>query len=124
MPITYAVMTIGTLAITGVGIPGLDLGFAGFYSKDTIIESAFAAGHEYGGVAWFAFFVGIFAAGLTAFYSWRLAFMTFHGTAKWALTRHMMTMLLTVMMIMQPTQTMVTTTMAMITSRMRARSPC
>ena len=83
MPITYAVMTIGTLAITGVGIPGVELGFAGFYSKDTIIEAAFAAGQQYGGVAWFAFFVGIFAAGLTAFYSWRLAFMTFHGTAKW-----------------------------------------
>ncbi len=83
MPITYAVMTIGTLAITGVGIPGVELGFAGFYSKDTIIEAAFAAGQQYGGVAYFAFFVGIFAAGLTAFYSWRLAFMTFHGTAKW-----------------------------------------
>ncbi len=84
MPITYAVMTIGTLAITGFGIPGVELGFAGFYSKDTIIEAAFAAGHQYGGVAWFAFFVGIFAAGLTAFYSWRLAFMTFHGTSKWS----------------------------------------
>lgn len=83
MPITYAVMTIGTLAITGFGIPGVELGFAGFYSKDTIIEAAFAAGQQYGGVAYFAFFVGIFAAGLTAFYSWRLAFMTFHGTAKW-----------------------------------------
>ena len=67
MPITYAVMTIGTLAITGVGIPGVELGFAGFYSKDTIIEAAFAAGQQYGGVAYFAFFVGIFAAGLTAF---------------------------------------------------------
>jgi len=73
MPITYAVMTIGTLAITGVGIPGVELGFAGFYSKDTIIEAAFAAGRQYGGVAWFALVVGIFAAGLTAFYSWRLA---------------------------------------------------
>ena len=83
MPITYAVMTIGTLAITGFGIPGVELGFAGFYSKDTIIEAAFAAGQQYGGVAYFAFFVGIFAAGLTAFYSWRLAFMTFNGTAKW-----------------------------------------
>ena len=42
MPITYAVMLIGTLAITGVGIPGLDLGFAGFYSKDAIINAAYA----------------------------------------------------------------------------------
>ncbi len=42
---TYAVaMTIGTIAITGLGIPGIDLGFAGFYSKDTIIEAAFAGG--------------------------------------------------------------------------------
>jgi NADH-quinone oxidoreductase subunit L len=83
LPVTYAVMTIGTLAITGFGIPGVELGFAGFYSKDTIIEAAFAAGREHGGVAYFAFVVGIFAAGLTAFYSWRLAFMTFHGHAKW-----------------------------------------
>ncbi|MFD1190582.1 NADH-quinone oxidoreductase subunit L [Phenylobacterium conjunctum] len=83
LPITYAVMTIGTLAITGFGIPGVELGFAGFYSKDAIIESAFAAGQEHGGVAYFAFIVGLFAAGLTAFYSWRLAFMTFHGHAKW-----------------------------------------
>jgi NADH-quinone oxidoreductase subunit L len=84
LPVTYAVMIIGTLAITGFGLPNLHLGFAGFYSKDTIIEAAFAAGQEYGGVAYFAFVVGVFAAGLTAFYSWRLAFMTFHGTPKWA----------------------------------------
>ncbi|WP_304178095.1 NADH-quinone oxidoreductase subunit L [Phenylobacterium aquaticum] len=83
LPVTYAVMTIGTLAITGFGIPGVELGFAGFYSKDTIIEAAYAAGHEHGGVAYFAFIVGLLAAGLTAFYSWRLAFMTFHGHAKW-----------------------------------------
>ena len=82
MPITYAVMMIGTLAITGVGIPGLDLGFAGFYSKDTIINSAFVAGRT-NGVAEFAFVCGVLAAGLTSFYSWRLIFMTFHGTAKW-----------------------------------------
>ena len=88
LPVTYAVMTIGTLAITGVGIPGVELGFAGFYSKDTIIEAAFAAGKEFGGVSYFAFVVGILAAGLTAFYSWRLAFMTFHGTAKWGHDDH------------------------------------
>ncbi len=81
MPITYAVMTIGTIAITGIGIPGLDLGFAGFYSKDTIIEAAWAASGSPAGA--FAFVVGVFAAGLTAFYSWRLVFMTFHGTGKW-----------------------------------------
>ncbi|MFM1960147.1 MAG: hypothetical protein RL588_1664, partial [Pseudomonadota bacterium] len=84
LPVTYAVMTIGTLAITGFGIPSLHLGLAGFYSKDTIIESAWAAATSHGGVAAFAFMVSLIAAGLTAFYSWRLAFMTFHGTPKWA----------------------------------------
>ena len=82
MPVTYAVMMIGTLAITGVGIPGVDLGFAGFYSKDTIINSAFVAGQT-NGISSFAFVAGLMAAGLTSFYSWRLMFMTFHGTAKW-----------------------------------------
>jgi len=80
-PITYVVMLIGTLAITGVGIPGLDLGFAGFYSKDAIINSAWAA--RTNPVDGFAFVAGVLAAGLTSFYSWRLIFMTFHGHAKW-----------------------------------------
>jgi NADH-quinone oxidoreductase subunit L len=83
LPFTYAVMTIGTLAITGVGIPGVDLGFAGFYSKDTIIEASWAAG-QHNAAAQFAFVVSLLAAGLTSFYSWRLAFMTFHGKPKWA----------------------------------------
>ncbi|MDP1736078.1 MAG: NADH-quinone oxidoreductase subunit L [Caulobacter sp.] len=87
LPVTYAVMTIGTLAITGFGIPGIDLGFAGFYSKDTIIEAAWAAGRD-NGFALFAFIVSLLAAGLTAFYSWRLAFMTFHGTPKWGADAH------------------------------------
>ena len=82
LPVTYAVMMIGTLAITGVGIPGIDLGFAGFYSKDAIINSAFIAGRT-NGISNFAFVAGLLAAGLTSFYSWRLIFMTFHGTAKW-----------------------------------------
>ena len=86
MPFTYAVMTIGTIAITGVGIPGV-FGFAGFYSKDTIIEAAFAAGQQ-SGYGLFAFVIGLFAAGLTAYYSWRLAFMTFHGTPKWGADVH------------------------------------
>jgi NADH-quinone oxidoreductase subunit L len=89
MPVTYAVMLIGTLAITGVGIPHLDLGFAGFYSKDSIINAAYAAAVAHTNpLAGFAFFVGIFAAGLTSFYSWRLIFMTFHGTPKWAHAEH------------------------------------
>ena len=87
IPITYAVMVIGTLAITGVGIPGLDIGFAGFYSKDAIIDSAFVAGKS-GGTATFAFIAGVAAAGLTSFYSWRLIFMTFHGRAKWGQATH------------------------------------
>lgn len=83
LPVTYAVMMIGTIAITGLGLPGVG-GFAGFYSKDSIIESAYAAatsGHSAAGM--FAFVIGISAALLTAYYSWRLVFMTFHGTAKW-----------------------------------------
>ena len=88
LPVTYAVMTIGTIAITGLGIPGVG-GFAGFYSKDSIIESAFASftnGHSAMGL--FAFFVGILAAGLTAYYSWRLVFMTFHNKPAWKDASH------------------------------------
>ncbi len=87
LPITYAVMLIGTLAITGVGLPGLELGFAGFYSKDAIINAAYlASAHD--GIAGFAFVISIIAAGLTSFYSWRLVFMTFHGHAKWGADAH------------------------------------
>ena len=82
LPMTYAVMMIGTLAITGVGLPGLDLGFAGFYSKDAIINAAFTAS-RHDGISGFAFFIALAAAGLTSFYSWRLVIMTFHGKAKW-----------------------------------------
>lgn len=83
LPVTYAVMTIGTIAITGLGIPGVG-GFAGFYSKDSIIESAFAsAANGHSAMGLFAFFVGILAAGLTAYYSWRLVFMTFHNKPVW-----------------------------------------
>ena len=87
LPFTYAVMTIGTIAITGIGIPGLDLGLAGFYSKDTIIEASWAAG-QHNPAAQFAFVVSLLAAGLTSFYSFRLVFMTFHGKAKWAHDDH------------------------------------
>ena len=87
-PITYAVMLAGTLAITGVGIPYLDIGFAGFYSKDAIIDAAYTASAHGSAVGAFAFVVGVLAAGLTSFYSWRLIFMTFHGTPKWAHADH------------------------------------
>jgi NADH-quinone oxidoreductase subunit L len=75
IPITYALMWIGNLALAGIGVPGL-FGFAGFYSKDSILESAFAA---HSGVGFYAFWLGIAGAIMTAFYSWRLVFMTFHG---------------------------------------------
>ncbi|MBM3557003.1 MAG: NADH-quinone oxidoreductase subunit L, partial [Alphaproteobacteria bacterium] len=65
LPVTYWMMMIGTLALTGVPF------FAGFYSKDMIIESAWAAG---GGIGSYTFWLGVAAAGMTAFYSWRLVF--------------------------------------------------
>jgi NADH-quinone oxidoreductase subunit L len=90
IPLTFWAMLLGTLAITGVGIiqvagfPGF--GFAGFYSKDAIIESAWQArGSAVGG---FAFFVGVTAALLTSFYSWRLLFLTFFGAPRWAASEH------------------------------------
>ncbi len=79
MPIAYAMMLLGTLAITGVGIPGTHIGFAGFFSKDAILEEAFLSG---GLFAQFAFWAGIVAALLTSFYSWRLMIMTFHGKTR------------------------------------------
>ena len=76
IPTTYWMMVIGTLALTGVGIPVTIIGTAGFFSKDAIIESAFV-GHN--AVALGAFFLLVVAACFTSFYSWRLIFMTFHG---------------------------------------------
>jgi len=79
IPYTFWAMMIGTLAITGVGIPLTYFGFSGFFSKDAIIESTFAAGTAAGS---FAFWMLVIAAAMTAFYSWRLMFMTFYGEAK------------------------------------------
>ena len=73
IPLTYAMMWIGSLALAGV------FPFAGFYSKDAVLETAYAA---HGGVATYAFWCGIIAAFLTAFYSWRLIILTFHGTPR------------------------------------------
>ncbi len=84
IPITYWAMMAGTLAITGVGVLGV-FGFAGFYSKDAIIEAAFANGSSSAGVA---FAVAVFAALLTSFYSWRLVFLTFFGKPRWAGSEH------------------------------------
>jgi NADH-quinone oxidoreductase subunit L len=70
VPITWALMLIGTLALTGFPM------LSGYFSKDAILESAFAA---HSGVGQFAFILGVTAAAMTSFYSWRLMFMTFHG---------------------------------------------
>jgi NADH-quinone oxidoreductase subunit L len=75
LPYTFWAMMIGTLAITGVGIPLSGyIGFAGFASKDAVIESAYAATN--GG---YAFWMLVIAALFTSFYSWRLIFLTFYG---------------------------------------------
>ncbi|MCM8730174.1 NADH-quinone oxidoreductase subunit L [Hephaestia sp. GCM10023244] len=88
IPVTFWAMVAGTLAITGVGIPGVGgleaIGFAGFHSKDAVLEASFASG--YGGqIAWW---VGTLAALLTSFYSWRLIFLTFFGTPRWVGSEH------------------------------------
>lgn len=84
IPITFWTMMAGTLAITGVGIYWLHAGFAGFHSKDAILEAAYAAG----GAGQGAFWVGVFAALLTSFYSWRLMFLTFWGKPRWTQSEH------------------------------------
>ncbi len=87
MPFTHMLMVIGTIAITGVGIPGFylfgaPLGTAGFVSKDMILESAFFAGEAGAAFGYFAFTLGLLAAVMTAFYSWRLIFLTFWGPSR------------------------------------------
>jgi len=70
IPYTYAVMWIGSLSLAGIPF------FAGYYSKDTILAAAWASGTAVGR---YSFCLGVFTAFLTAFYSWRLLIMTFHG---------------------------------------------
>ena len=70
IPFTFAVMCIGTLALTGFPL------FAGSFSKDAVIESAYASQNPLAG---YAFILTVFSAALTAFYSWRLIFKTFFG---------------------------------------------
>ena len=83
LPYTFWAMMIGTLAITGVGIPLSGyIGFAGFASKDAMIESAFAAGNGY------AFWTLVVAALFTSFYSWRLIFLTFYGKPRGDMHTH------------------------------------
>jgi|TARA_R100001132_G_C3270433_1_gene92605 NADH-quinone oxidoreductase subunit L len=85
IPLTFWAMMMGTLAITGVGIYHLGAGFAGFWSKDAILEVAYGRGTELGN---FAFWMGTFAALLTSFYSWRLMFLTFWGKPRWIESEH------------------------------------
>lgn len=76
IPLTALAMTIGTLALTGFPLT------AGYFSKDAIIESAFAAHKGFAGE--YAFVLLVVAACFTSFYSWRLYFMTFEGKPRWA----------------------------------------
>jgi NADH-quinone oxidoreductase subunit L len=69
-------MLIGNLSLTGVGIPFLGIGAAGFYSKDAIINAAFLSGTGIGTYAFVLTTVGVL---MTSFYSWRQFLMTFHG---------------------------------------------
>lgn len=84
IPATFLMMVIGTIAITGLGIPFV-FGFSGFYSKDMILEVAFASSNLF---AQSAFYIGTFVAFLTSFYSWRLIFMVFYGEAKGCAKTH------------------------------------
>ncbi len=77
IPLTFAAMLVGTLSLTGVGIPHV-YGFAGFHSKDAIIEAAYAAATPNN----YAFWLLVAAALMTSFYSWRLVFMTFYGETR------------------------------------------
>jgi NADH-quinone oxidoreductase subunit L len=70
IPATYLLMIVGTLALTGCPFT------AGFFSKDMILEVAYVSEGPVANLAWI---LGIGAAFMTAFYSWRLIFMTFHG---------------------------------------------
>ena len=74
-PVTYAYMWVGSLALAGIGIYGV-FGMAGYYSKDLILEAAIGSHSWYGTLA---YSLGVLAAFMTAFYSWRLIIMTFHG---------------------------------------------
>ena len=73
LPVTYWMMIAGSLALTGFPLT------AGYYSKDAIIEATFASNNP---AAAYAFVLTVAAAALTAFYSWRLIFMTFHGRSR------------------------------------------
>jgi len=73
IPITYVLMWIGSLSLAGIPF------FSGYFSKDSILAAAWASGTAVGR---YSFCLGVFTAGLTAFYSWRLIIMTFHGPSR------------------------------------------
>ena len=73
IPMTYAVMLIGSLSLAGIPF------FSGYYSKDTILNAAWASGTAVGR---YSYSLGVFAAFMTAFYAWRLLIMTFHGKSR------------------------------------------
>ena len=79
MPVTWITSLIGSLAL--IGTPFL----SGFYSKDSIIEAAQASTIAGSGFAYFAVLVGVF---VTAFYSFRMYFLVFHGAEKWRAVKH------------------------------------
>ncbi len=79
IPFTFAMMTIGTLALTGFPFT------SGYFSKDAIIEASFASHRS---MAFYGFITTVVAAALTSFYSWRLVFLTFFGEAHWAADDH------------------------------------
>ena len=85
IPFTFYAMLAGTLAITGLGVYHLGVGFAGFWSKDAVLEVAFARGTQ---ISVLAFWLGVVAALLTSFYSWRLMFLTFWGKPRWIESEH------------------------------------
>lgn len=74
IPFTYGLIWVGSLALAGMPF------FAGYYSKDLIFEALY--GYAQDGGAMFPYFIGLAAAFLTAFYSWRLIFLVFHGECK------------------------------------------
>ncbi len=79
IPFTFAAMIVGTLSLTGFPFT------SGFFSKDAIIEAAYAS-HQT--MAFYGYVMTVIAAALTSFYSWRLVFLTFFGKARWAADAH------------------------------------
>ncbi len=82
MPITAYTMLIGCLAIMGLGIPVTHFGLSGYYSKDAIVEQALSYARHNGGASWVFFVLPVIGAAMTAFYMFRLWYMTFAGTPR------------------------------------------